>query len=152
MLPTKAPPPRAELKANVGRGGATRVPTAQSEARVLIVDPERQVGVALTTLLAARKYDDVRSVRSAVRAIAIAEQFRPTIVFLDLDLPDGGSMIVARQLLRPRENRPRLIALTTEAKHPLREEARLAGFDRFVLKPVSNEELDEILGIPRTAA
>jgi CheY-like chemotaxis protein len=129
-----------------------RVPTAQSEARVLIVDPERRVGVDLTTLLAARKYDDVRAVRSAVRAIAIAEQFRPTIVFLDLDLPDGGCMIVARQLLRARETRPRMIALTSEAKHPLREEARLAGFDRFMLKPVSNEELDEILGIAKTAA
>lgn len=84
--------------------------------------------------------------------MAITDQFRPDIVFLDLDLPDSGSIAVARHFMRcARQSRPRLIALTTDAKHPMREEARLAGFERLMMKPVSHEELDEILGIARTA-
>ncbi len=127
-----------------------RIPTVDPGARILIVDQDRGVGQALSFMLAARRYDEVRAVRSADRALKITAQFRPEIVFLELDLPDGDSIAVARQLVRyVRQSRPRLIALTREAKHPLREEARLAGFERFTQKPVSHEELDEILGIAR---
>jgi CheY-like chemotaxis protein len=151
MLTSEGPPPRAELKTNRSLATTMRGPAVKSEARILIVDEDRGVGIALSFMLATRRYDDVRAVRSAARAVAIAKQFRPDIVFLDLELPD--SIAVARQLGREdvRQNRPRLIALTNDAEHPMREEARRAGFERFLVKPVSHEELDKILGIYRTA-
>ena len=82
--------------------------------------------------------------------MAITEQFQPEIVFLDLDLPDSGGFTVAKQLGRDvHTRRPRLIALTKDAEHPMRDKARAAGFERFLVKPVSHEELDKILGISR---
>jgi len=39
--------------------------------------------------LAARGYDDVKAVRSAARAVAVAGMFHPAIVFLDIELPEG---------------------------------------------------------------
>src|SRR6185369_15611994 len=95
----------------------TRAPGAKSLAvvpttHILIVDPDRQVGVTLSFMLSARSYDEVRAVRSARRALAITEQFRPEIIFLDLEMPEGGGITVAQQLTRSASNRrPRLIAL-----------------------------------------
>ena len=148
-------PPRREYLVRL-----TAVPrhaTAKSTAvvpttHILIVDPDRQVGVSLSFMLSARSYEEVRAVRSARRALAITEQFRPEIIFLDLEMPEGGGITVAQQLTRSASNRrPRLIALTMSAEHPLRQEARAAGFERVVMKPVSHEELDKILGISRAA-
>jgi CheY-like chemotaxis protein len=134
------------------RRPVTKTTATASATRILIVDPDRQVGVSLSFMLSARQYDDVRAVRSVKRALAITEQFRPEIIFLDLEMPEGGGITVARQLTRGVSNpRPRLIALTMSAEHPMGQEARSAGFERLVVKPVSHEELDKILGISRAA-
>lgn len=152
MLVSQLPPPCVEMKSNNGRATPARMPAVESETRMLIVDQDRGVGMALSFMLAARRYDDVRAVRSAERAIEIAGQFRPEIIFLDFELPDSGNVIKAMRLARDaHQSRPRLIALTKDAQHPMREHAHLAGFERFLVKPVSPKELDKILGVGRTA-
>ena len=85
--------------------------------------------------------------------MAVAEQFLPDIVFLELELPDGGGIPVARQLARDaHKRRPRLIALTKQPDDPMYDKARAAGFERLLVKPVLNEELDKILGVSQNAA
>ena len=152
MMPSKARQQPAEQKTRLASAAVMRMTAAGSITRILIVDQDRQVGVTLSFMLSARRFEEVRAVRSAKRAVAITEQFQPEIVFLDLDLPDDGGIAVARQLTRDsRLRRPRLIALTNDEQHPMRENARAAGFERFLVKPVSHEELDKILGISRPA-
>ena len=46
----------------------------------------------------------------------------------------------------------RLIALTRDPEHAAREEARAAGFERYLVKPVSQDELDKVLCIPAVAS
>jgi len=153
MLPPKDRPLHAEQKSRLASASVTRTPAAGSSTRILIVDHDRQVGMSLSFMLSTRQYDEVRVVRSAKRAVAIAEQFRPEMIFLDFELPDEGGIAVARQLVRNgRTPRPRLIALSNQAEHPQKQEARAAGFERFLVKPVAHEELDKILGISRPAA
>jgi CheY-like chemotaxis protein len=131
----------------------SRLPAPRRETRILIVDEDRQLGVTLSFMLATRQFDEVRSVRSAKRAIGIAEQFLPDMVFLDLALPDGGAIPLARVLARDSSGRrPRLIALTCHAEDSNYGKARAAGFERLLMKPISHEELDKILGISKTAA
>ncbi len=104
-------------------------------------------------MLATRRYEEVRSVRSAGRALAVAKQFLPDIVFVDLELPNGGGIPVARMLTSDTpKRRLRLIALTKLADDPDHDKARAAGFERLLMKPVPHEELDKILGISKTAA
>jgi CheY-like chemotaxis protein len=153
MLTSKPALPRAEIKTSLGRRPPMTVPAVDAQTRILIIDQDRKVGMALSFMLAARRYDDVRAVRSAGRAVAIAEQFRPDIVFLDVDLPKSGTLTVARMLSRDaRQRRLRLIGLTNDVEHPMYQQARAAGLERFLLKPVSPEELDKILGVQTAAA
>lgn len=131
----------------------TRVQAPRWETRILIVDQDRQLGVTLSFMLATRQFDEVRSVKSAKRAAAVAERFLPDIVFIDLDLPDGGAGPLARLLTRDvRRRRTRLIALSNHSEDADHHKARAAGFERLLVKPVSHEELDRILGISKTAA
>lgn len=152
MLPPKSYSQTAEQKSRLPPS-ISRLPAAGFATRVLIVDPDRQLGVTLSFMLATRRYEEVRSVRSAGRALAIAEQFLPEIIFLDLDLLEGGGITMARLLTRDTHgHRPRLIALTKYSDDPNCGKTRPAGFERLVVKPVSHEELDKILGIGKTAA
>jgi PleD family two-component response regulator len=146
------PPPSTSSKTNPMRREPPRETAYDTAMRILIVDQDRQVGVALSFMLAARRYDDVRAVRSAERAMAIAEQFRPELVFLDVDLPDERSVMVAQSLTRSaQQRRMRIVALTTAVDSPACAQARAAGVKSFLVKPVSREELDRVLGIPAGA-
>jgi CheY-like chemotaxis protein len=131
----------------------SQLPAPGFTTRILIVDPDRQVGVTLSFMLATRRYDEVRSVRSARRALAVAEHFLPDLVFLDLDLPDDGAIPIVRQLTRDaHRRRPRFIGLTTNATDRDLAKTRAAGFERQLVKPISHEELDKVLAVGKAAA
>jgi CheY-like chemotaxis protein len=120
---------------------------------ILIIDNDRLTGRSLALMLAAVGYEEIRSVRSAARALTVAEVFRPTLVFLDIELPEPGGYDLAARLQRsPRARAMRLIALTSNVEHGTREEARVAGFERFLVKPVAQIELDKILRRPSDPA
>jgi CheY-like chemotaxis protein len=133
--------------------GSRRDAPVDRNTRILIIEHDRCISTALTFMLSARGYDEVRAVRSAARAIAIVEKFCPGIVFLDIERPGSESLDLAAQLFR-RVNRAalRLIALTASVGHELREEARLAGFERYMVKPLAQLELDKVLRLARDAA
>jgi DNA-binding response OmpR family regulator len=152
MLPAKSRPyssdPHSHHEQRVGRRGTE----AGTDTRILIVDHDRRIGTMLAFMLEARGYGEVRTVRTAARAESIFGLFQPGIVFLDLALPDADTFRLAAQLQRIAQlRRFRLIALTDDVAHDLREEARVAGFERYLVKPVSQVELDKILFIPVAA-
>jgi CheY-like chemotaxis protein len=82
-------------------------------------------------------------------ALAIAAAFRPDIALLDLSLLDLTGYEVARSLREQAQSRRvRLIALTSSREHAAREQARAAGFERYLLKPVAPLELSELMASP----
>lgn len=123
-----------------------RNPGISLETCILIIDDDRRASLALSFMLTVRGYTEIRCVRSAARAAAIADNFSPGIVFLDLELPNTDPLGLAKQLKRiSRPGALRLIALTTTAEHPLGEQARQSGFERFLVKPCEQAEVDKIL-------
>jgi CheY-like chemotaxis protein len=117
--------------------------------RILIVDHDMSSAVSLEHLLRTSDYSATRIAHSGHSALAIAAEFHPQVVLLDLDLPDMNGYEVA-QLLREHAQRQdfRLIALTSSREHAGRELARAAGFERYLLTPVSAPDLAELLEMP----
>jgi DNA-binding response OmpR family regulator len=56
--------------------------------KVLVIDDDVDCG-DLITLILSRAGDDVQTTTSALQALAIAEQYQPDLVILDLSLPDA---------------------------------------------------------------
>ena len=113
--------------------------------RILIVDDDADAANALASLLQSSGYGDTRVAQTGATALALAVEFIPTVLFVDLDLPDMNGYDVARQLSQhPQLHNLRLIALTTTSEHPGRELAREAGIERYLSKPVGSEALDEL--------
>jgi len=126
---------------------------ASPDTRFLIIDDDRKVGMSLSFMLETRGYPEVRAVRSPARAESVFSTFQPGVVFLDLDMPDAGSLRLAEQMKRLAQLRKfRLIALTNDVEHAMREEARVAGFERYLVKPVTQEAIDSLLCIPTSAS
>jgi len=113
--------------------------------RVLIVDDDVNAADALASLLQSMGYGDARVAYTGATALALAVEFVPTVVLVDLELPDMSGYEVARHLSQhPQLQTLRLIALTADSEHPGRELARGAGIERYLSKPVGSADLAEL--------
>jgi CheY-like chemotaxis protein len=113
--------------------------------RILIVDAA-QSGELLAMLLQATGRGETRLTRLGSAAVALAIQFGATIAFIDLKLPDMSGYDVGRQLHQhPLLQKLRLIALTDGGEHSHREFARAAGFESYLVKPVTRTTVQKLL-------
>lgn len=113
--------------------------------RILIVDDDVGAADGLASLLQAAGYGDTRVAHTGGTALALAVEFVPTVLLVDLNLPDMSGYDVARQLSQhPQLQNLRLIALTANSEHLGRELAREAGIERYLIKPVGSAALDEL--------
>jgi CheY-like chemotaxis protein len=113
--------------------------------RILVVDDDVEAADALASLLQSAGHGDARVAYTGATALALALEFVPTVLLLDLDLPDMSGYDVARRLSQhPQLQNLRLIALTASSEHPGREFARGVGIERYLIKPVGSADLDEL--------
>lgn len=119
---------------------------SRGRANILIVDDDVELAHTLAAMLDSEGGYESRMVHCASDAIAAAAEFPPAIVFLDIELPDMSGYEVAQLLRRHAQlQATRLIALTDSIEHPCREDARAAGFERYLVKPVTSFELHKVL-------
>jgi CheY-like chemotaxis protein len=134
----------AQLQSWEDDGGKTAV--SINPVRVLIIDNDIGSADALELMLHASGYSETRVAYSGHAALAIAAGFQPDVVLLDLTLFDMSSYELAQSLREHAQRRHvRLIALTFDPAHAAREEARAAGFERYLVKPFAPGDLSDLL-------
>lgn len=109
-----------------------------SQPAILLVEDERAIQLAVSTLLRSRGYITVVAGNGA-DAIAAFDRERPQMVILDLRLPDMDGTSVCKRL-RERADVPILI-LSVHGEERRKVDALDAGADDYVTKPFMPEEL-----------
>jgi len=133
-----------QVQAWEDEGGRTASVT--QPPRILIVDNDMSSADSLELMLHASGYAQTRVAYSGRAALDIAAEFQPTIVLLELNLLDMNGYEMAQSLREHAQNHAlRLIALTSSREHAGRELARVAGCERYLLKPVAVADLLEVL-------
>lgn len=130
--------------ASITNHSATTNPTTAA-LRVLLVDDHVESVVSVGRLLRAQGYQ-VRAALSGVEAVSAAVDFLPDVALIDLSLPLLDGFAVARKLRSMSSTRGTyLIALTGWDSEDIVERARSAGFDRHIVKPLSNDAMRAVL-------
>jgi DNA-binding response OmpR family regulator len=119
---------------------------------VLVVDHNRDAADSLGALIGLLGHE-VLVAYDAMQALALAQARRPHLVLMDLGLPGMSAQSCTRQLRAQDWARHLLlIALTGRGQAPDRSRSRDAAFDRYLVKPVSVQDLQGILGeAPRSS-
>jgi PAS domain S-box-containing protein len=113
--------------------------------RILVVDDYADAAESLTMLLEMEGHD-VETADCGMKAIELAQSFRPQIVLLDIGLPDLDGYEVAKRLRAlPETHDAILIALTGYGQSDDRERSQSAGFNHHLLKPLNFSELSALL-------
>ncbi|HET9620892.1 MAG TPA: ATP-binding protein [Kofleriaceae bacterium] len=118
---------------------------AASGLRVLVVDDNLDAAETLAMLLELSG-NRVELAHTGVTALAAAAAFQPDVMFLDIGLPELNGYEVARRLRAdPAQPQPLLVALTGWGSDDDRRQARDAGFDRHLVKPVDAAKIADVL-------
>jgi CheY-like chemotaxis protein len=118
----------------------------QHKTRVLVVDDLALSAETLTLLLEMNGHE-VAMAFDGAEALSRFDAFRPSVVVLDIGLPDLNGYEVARKL-RERAG-PRqllLIALSGYGNEVNKQRAVEAGFDDYFVKPANLEKLLSVIG------
>ena len=114
-------------------------PTISNTQRILVVDDENSISDLIATSLRFVGFE-VRTAASGSQALAIAEEFKPHALILDVMLPDQDGFEVCRQL---RQDGHSVGVLFLTAKDTV--EDKIAGLtiggDDYMTKPFSLEEM-----------
>lgn len=114
---------------------------------VLVVDDDEDTASFLCEILQARDFN-TRSVTQGQQVLQLAREIQPTLILLDLHLPDVDGAVVLRWLKEePETQEIPVIVITGSAimDDTKRQKVLALGAARFVTKPFSFEELiDEI--------
>jgi signal transduction histidine kinase len=114
--------------------------------RVLVVDDNVASAQTLGWMLEMLGHD-IRMVHDGRDVMAAADDFGPDAILLDIGLPGMNGYDVCRSLrAQPRFAAVRLIAQTGWGQDKDLRDARTAGFDVHLVKPVAIEALEAALG------
>ena len=115
---------------------------------VLLVDDDEYNIIVLKSLLASPCLD-VRTAVNGRAALELVRDARPDVIFLDVEMPVMGGIEAAqaiRALQRERNQAPSIIAaFSAHDDEGTRQRCREAGFDLYLAKPASREEVFAVL-------
>jgi len=122
-----------------------RARTGQPQ-KVLVVDDNRDVADAVCALLRIMGHEP-RDANDGVTALEVYDEFRPTIVLLDIGMPGMNGYEVARRMRqKPGGRETVIVAVTGWGQTEDRARSREAGFDHHLVKPAGLAALREIVG------
>jgi PAS domain S-box-containing protein len=117
---------------------------AQKPRRVVIADDNVDSATVLGTLLRASGHE-VQTVHDGMAALESCQSFRPDLVILDIGMPKRNGYDVAREIRSRGDSHITLIAVTGWGQQEDKRQAREAGFDYHLTKPIDFVTLDKIL-------
>jgi two-component system KDP operon response regulator KdpE len=118
----------------------------QDPLRILLVEDEPANRVLLRAVLARAADEAIRSANlreagTLAEARAALVDQKPELVVLDMRLPDGNGLDLAREVMSSGPGRPAVLILSASVLAPDRDAAVQAGADAFLGKPYSPADL-----------
>ena len=114
--------------------------------RVLVVDDNRDVADSLVMMVKIEGHEVFVAYDTAA-GLRLAAEVVPDLIFHDIGLPAMSGFEAARRLRQdPRLRKTLLIAYTGYQTDLDQKQAKEAGFDRYVVKPMEHEALVALLG------
>lgn len=112
--------------------------------KILIVDDNKDISSSLGRILAYLGHE-TETADDGAGALSVTEYFKPEMAILDIGLPDMSGYELARELRKKYGKTVKLVAITGYGQEKDRLLSKEAGFDYHLTKPVSINEITEVI-------
>jgi len=119
--------------------------TARRTFRIMVVDDNTDAAESLSLLLQMNAHD-IRTATNGRDALALAEEFRPDVAFLDIGMPGmTGFELATRLRAMPQLSGMTIVAVTGWGSEEDQARSREAGIDHHYTKPIAAETVSRLL-------
>jgi len=143
-IPVEVLPPSKDIITELEHKRVTGLAEGQGRYRLLITEDHPENRLLLRKLLEPLGFD-LREAVNGKEAVALFEQWRPHLVWMDIRMPRMPVMNGLEATRRIRESdagaQTRIVALTAHALEEERREILEAGCDDFIRKPYRDTEI-----------
>ena len=133
--------PGVEIAPAVRRRRVTGLIEAQQRFRLLIVEDHPENRLLLRALLEPLGFE-LREAHTGREAVALSEQWRPHLIWMDMRMPDMDGLQATRHI-RSTGVETRIVAVTAHALEAERRAIIAAGCDDVIRKPYRDTEIYE---------
>ncbi|MEO1254159.1 MAG: response regulator [Bacteroidota bacterium] len=112
--------------------------------QVLIVDDSTYIRSTLKSLLEDKGYEVLAEAKNGEMAIDLALELKPDVVTLDNILPDMTGIDVLKAIKKGKLN-AKIVMISAVGQQSAIVDAKNEGADYYLVKPIDNEELLNIL-------
>jgi CheY-like chemotaxis protein len=135
----------AEVASEAPPGEESPTWTNPLKARILVVDDLRDSAESLARLLRIEG-NEVRTAHDGLEAVAVAADFRPELVLMDIGMPKMDGYEACRRIRNlPFGSEVILVAVTGWGQAEDRRKSQAAGFDHHMVKPVEPVAIEKLL-------
>jgi DNA-binding NarL/FixJ family response regulator len=148
MMTSRFRPPRGQLRASPTRGGELDCDDRAVANSVLVIDDDPAFRDLVRRMLDDGGLVVVGEADTAAAAIATAHELRPDVALVDVGLPDGDGIALARELSSLPWH-PRVVLTSSDPEAASAEDVRRSGAHAFVPKDeLPDAPLGPLLGSP----
>lgn len=115
------------------------VPTIPTKRRAIVVEDEALIRMDIVETLREGGYDVVGEASNGEEAVALAREFKPDVVVMDVKMPVMDGITAAEHIAK--ERLAPVVLLTAFSQTELVERARDAGAMAYVVKPFTPADL-----------
>ncbi len=109
--------------------------------KIMVIEDDRKISKALSVRLKSMGYE-VAFAYDAAQALSSAQEAKPDLVIIDINLPAGNGFLVAERLQAdPTTAGTPFMFMTASRKDGLKEQATAAGAKGFLEKPFLASDL-----------
>lgn len=113
--------------------------------RILVADDNRD-GLQTLSMLLELEGHEVRTASTGLEALAVCAAWQPEVAILDIGMPELTGYEVAERIRREKWGASlTLVAVTGWGQEEQRRQARVAGFDHHLTKPIEPDALIRLL-------
>ncbi|MFN3650125.1 MAG: ANTAR domain-containing response regulator [Armatimonadota bacterium] len=120
-------------------------PGGGKRARVLVCEDEGLTALRLQTSLKKLGYEVVGEARDGEEAVAAAARLQPDAILMDIRMPKLDGVGATEQIMASRPTA--IVMITAYSERELVESALRAGASGYLVKPVSDEQIEPALRV-----
>lgn len=114
------------------------------KVKVMIVDDSKISRAMLVGNLAKTNFEVCAQAKNAAEAVQFYEEFRPTVVTMDMNLPDADGIECSRRI-HAIDPEAKIVMISAMKDASLVAKGREAGISAFLQKPISTNDLIDTL-------
>lgn len=113
------------------------------DIKILFIEDEVDILSNYTTYLQ-RRYKYIETATDGIEAYNKYQTFQPNLIFLDVNIPKLDGLEILKRI-REKDSTTMIIMISAHSEEKIINKAKEYGVDRYILKPVTREELRDCL-------